>query len=67
MRKGAAAIRYIFLINPAAGKADATAELLPRIHAAAARAGVQPVVQITQYAGHARELAAAYAAQAEPA
>ena len=40
MRKGAAAIRYIFLINPAAGKADATADLLPRIHAAAARAGI---------------------------
>ena len=65
--KGGGGDSVHFLINPAAGKADATADLLPRIHAAAARAGVQPVVQITQYAGHARELAAACAAQAEPA
>lgn len=61
-------MRYLFLLNPTAGKRDCTAELTPAIHAAAARAGIPPEkleVITTRYAGHAKELAAqaAYTAQ----
>ena len=63
-------MRYLFLLNPTAGKRDCTAELAPAIHAAADRAGIPPEkleVVVTRYAGHARELAAeaARTAQAE--
>lgn len=63
-------MRYLFLLNPTAGKRDCTAELAPAIQAAAQRAGIPPEkrkVVVTQYAGHARELAAeaAHAAQAD--
>ena len=53
-------MRYLFLLNPTAGKRDCTAELVPAIQAAAQRAGIPPEkrkVVVTQYAGHARELA----------
>ena len=52
-------MRYLFLLNPTAGKRDCTAGLTPAIHAAAGRAGIPPEklqVVVTQYAGHAREL-----------
>ena len=63
-------MRYLFLLNPTAGKRDCTAELAPAIQAAARRAGIPPEkrkVVVTQYAGHARELAAeaAHTAQAD--
>ena len=63
-------MRYLFLLNPTAGKRDCTAELAPAIRAAAQRAGIPPEkrkVVVTQYAGHARELAAeaAHTAQAD--
>ena len=63
-------MRYLFLLNPTAGKRDCTAELAPAIQAAAQRAGILPEkrkVVVTQYAGHARELAAeaAHTAQAD--
>ena len=63
-------MRYLFLLNPIAGKRDCTAELAPAIQAAAQRAGIPPEkrkVVVTQYAGHARELAAeaAHTAQAD--
>ena len=63
-------MRYLFLLNPTAGKRDCTAELAPAIQAAAQRAGIPPEkrkVVVTQYAGHARELAAeaAHTAQAD--
>ena len=32
-------MRYLFLLNPAAGKQDCTVQLIPQIRAAAARAG----------------------------
>ena len=53
-------MRYLFLLNPTAGKADCTGELLPQIKAAAKRAGVQEddlCIRCTEFAGHARELA----------
>ena len=61
-------MRYLFLLNPTAGKRDCTAELAPAIQAAAQRAGIPPEkrkVVVTQYAGHARELAAEAARTAQ--
>lgn len=55
------------MINPTAGKQDAGKLLIPQIQAAAAAAGIKPVIFRTQYAGHARELAARYAASGAPA
>ena len=42
----------IFIINPTAGKLDASVALIPQIHAAASRAGVKPIVEITRRPGH---------------
>ena len=61
-------MRYLFLLNPTAGKRDCTAELAPTIQAAAQRAGIPPEkrkVVVPQYAGHARELAAEAARTAQ--
>ena len=55
-------MRYLFLLNPAAGKQDCTVQLIPQIRAAAARAGwsaADYTIHTTEYAGHARELARA--------
>ena len=63
-------MRYLFLLNPTAGKADCTGELTPKIKAAAARAGVPEEtlsIHCTEFAGHARELAHAAAEAAEMA
>ena len=57
-------MRTLFLLNPAAGKQDCTVSLIPQIQAAAARAGLAPEeyeIHVTEYAGHARELAHAAA------
>ena len=51
-------MRTLFLLNPAAGKQDCTAQLIPQIEAAARRAGLAPeevTIHVTEYAGHARE------------
>ena len=61
-------MRYLFLLNPTAGKRDCTTGLTPAFHAAAGRAGIPPEklqVVVTQYAGHARALAAEAARTAE--
>ena len=58
-------MQQLFIINPTAGKADASTELVPRIRTAAARAGVEPRIEITQSKGHARQLAAQAAASGE--
>ena len=53
-------MRTLFILNPTAGKQDCTAQLIPQIKAAAARAGIdekQLDIRCTEYAGHARELA----------
>lgn len=63
-------MRYLFLLNPTAGKADRTGELTPKIKAAAARTGVPEKdlsIRCTEFAGHARELAHAAAVDAERA
>mgnify|MGYP000002858251 FL=1 len=52
-------MRYLFILNPAAGKQDCTVQLIPQLQQAAARAGI-PVDAVatckTEYAGHASEL-----------
>lgn len=62
----AAEIRYLFIINPTAGKVDASISLMPRIRAAAARAGIEPDIVVTRHAGHARQITEACAACGEP-
>ena len=60
-------MRTLFLLNPTAGKADCTRTLPQQINVAAARAGLAPeeyTIQVTNHAGHARELANAAAQQA---
>ena len=63
-------MRYLFLLNPAAGKQDCTVQLIPQIRAAAARAGWREAdytIHTTEYAGHARELARAAVQEAAQA
>lgn len=63
-------MRYLFLLNPAAGKQDCTVQLIPQIRAAAARSGwsaADYTIHTTEYAGHARELARAAAQEAAQA
>lgn len=59
-------MQTVFIVNPKAGKVDASIALLPRIRAAAERAGIEPIIEITRRPGHAREIAARYAALGEP-
>ena len=58
-------MRYLFILNPAAGKQDCTVQLIPQLQQAAVRAGI-PVDAVatckTEYAGHAKALARAAAA-----
>ncbi len=49
-------MQHIFIINPTAGKVDASVALIPQIHAAASRAGVRPTIEVTRRAGQARDL-----------
>ena len=61
-------MEQVFFINPVAGKRDASAELVPRIQAAARQLQLpQPQIVVTQYAGQAREAAHRYAASGTPA
>ena len=60
----------LFLLNPAAGKADCTRTLPQQIAAAAAGAGLAPedyTIRVTTHAGHARELSRTAAAAAQKA
>ena len=63
-------MRYLFILNPAAGKQDCTAQLIPQLQQAAVRAGI-PVDAVatckTEYAGHAKALARAAAEEAAKA
>ena len=44
-------MRYLFLLNPTAGKRDCTTGLTPAIHAAAGRAGIPPEKLATIFDG----------------
>ncbi len=53
-------MRYLFILNPAAGKQDVTSHLVPEIDAAVARANIPAAnckIIKTEHPGHARELA----------
>ena len=61
-------MRYLFLLNPAAGRADRTGRLRPAIHVALRRAGIgQARVLRTERPGHAQALAQAAARAAAQA
>lgn len=60
-------MRYLFILNPAAGKQDSSGPLIPALEAALARAGIPPEqysIQRTAFAGHARGLVQAAAQRA---
>ena len=63
-------MRYLFILNPAAGKQDCTVQLIPQLQQAAVRAGI-PVDAVatckTEYAGHAKALARTAAEEAAKA
>lgn len=63
-------MRYLFILNPAAGKQDCTVQLIPQLQQAAVRAGI-PADAVatckTEYAGHAKALARAAAEEAAKA
>ena len=63
-------MRYLFILNPAAGKQDCTVQLIPQLQQATVRAGI-PVDAVatckTEYAGHAKALARAAAEEAAKA
>ena len=56
----------LFRSNPVSGKADASLYLVPRLIDAAAGAGVDYAVELTQHAGHAAEIARQYGDDGEP-
>lgn len=61
-------MRYVFIINPTAGKQDSSVQLIPALEAALRRARIpkaQYAIQTTRFAGHARELASAAARSGE--
>jgi YegS/Rv2252/BmrU family lipid kinase len=61
-------MRYLFLLNPTAGKQDSSIQLTPALEAALKRAGIPPQqyqIVTTKFAGHARELASAAARSGE--
>ena len=53
-------MKHVFIVNPVSGKADASLYLVPRLIDAAAGAGVDYAVELTQHAGHAAEIARQY-------
>lgn len=53
-------MKHIFIVNPVSGKADATLYLVPRLIEAAAAAEIDYEIEVTQYPGHAREIAERY-------
>ena len=59
-------MKYVFILNPIAGKNDAGSWLEPAVRQASEAAGVRAIVERTTHPGHARELAARYAASGEP-
>jgi len=44
-------MKHVFIVNPVSGKADASLYLVPRLIGAAAGAGVDYAVELTQHPG----------------
>lgn len=58
-------MRHVFIVNPISGKADASGVLVPQIITAAKNMGVDYEIFLTEYPGHAAELAAQQAETGE--
>ena len=61
-------MRHIFIVNPVAGKADASKTIVPQILDAIHQQGLSEeeyAIEITQHAGHAGEIAASFAKTGE--
>ncbi|MBQ8647619.1 MAG: YegS/Rv2252/BmrU family lipid kinase [Oscillospiraceae bacterium] len=59
-------MRYVLIVNPVSGKADASLTLVPRIVEACAKADVEYEICLTDHRGHAEELARSEAEKGEP-
>ncbi len=59
-------MKHIFIINPAAGSTDASPVLIPKIRAAAERAGVSYDILRTTHPHHAAEIAETFARSGQP-
>lgn len=59
-------MKYLFIINPVAGKSNSEQTLVPRIQAAAKSLGIQAEIEHTQFSGHAIQLAKQAAQSGEP-
>ena len=58
-------MRHVFIVNPVSGKADASGTLVPQIIDAAEKLGADYEILLTEYPGHAVELAAEQAEAGE--
>ena len=58
-------MRHVFIVNPVSGKADASGTLVPQIIDAAKNLGADYEILLTEYPGHAVELAAEQAEAGE--
>lgn len=59
-------MRHVFIINPVSGTEDPSGRLLPEIQKAAKELGVEPIIEKTEYSGHAVEIARRWAKTGEP-
>lgn len=53
-------MRHVLILNPAAGKTDSTKQLMQEAEIAFGKAGLQYKIELTQYPGHAAEIAKSY-------
>jgi YegS/Rv2252/BmrU family lipid kinase len=60
-------MKYLFLVNPAAGKANAAVKMIPAIRAASQELRIPCEIIVTTHKGHAAERTAQCAALGEPA
>ena len=58
-------MKHVFIVNPVSGKADASGVVVPRIIAAAGRAGIDYTIELTSAPRHAIRLAEQYASGGE--
>ena len=58
-------MKHVFIVNPVSGKANARLYLVPKLIEAARQTGIEYAIEITQYAGHAVELARQYSESGE--
>ncbi len=57
---------HLFIVNPIAGKADATAYLVPKLRETLSSLSIDAKIVYTRYAGHGTAIAREYARRGEP-